>query len=126
MLVLVIDTSEAVCSLILARDRVVISVRDWEATKDTGRSVLKRLDEILAESEVTKKEIDRIAVCHGPSRRYSSLRAGITLAAILAMAWGIELVEVRSSKIDKMVAQAVAARPKKVVEPIYDNSVRIA
>lgn len=119
MLVLIIDTSGDTCRLILARDEVVVSERDWEATKDTGRQVLNRLDEMLGETGVSKTAIDRIAVQAGPGRRYSSLRAGITIGSILALTLEADLVSVKSVDSAEMVSEALSLDSVKVVEPIY-------
>jgi tRNA A37 threonylcarbamoyladenosine modification protein TsaB len=55
--------------------------------------VLLSIAALLSEQELGPKDIDRIAVHAGPARRTSALRAGVTVANLLASSAGISLVE---------------------------------
>jgi len=119
-LVLVIDTSGEKAFVALVRDGDVVGERTWEVSWDAGRQVLNVVDELLEGAGLKLEEIDRIGVGAGPGRHYSALRAGVTVANLLAYASGAEMVQLTSLDKSGLVSEACVAKPVKAVLPRYD------
>lgn len=118
-LILVIDTSGEKAFVALIREGDVVGERTWEASWDAGRRVLEVVDELLEEAGLKLEEIDRIGVGVRPGRHYSALRAGVTVANLLAYAGGVEMFQLTSSDKSALVREACVAKPVKVVLPKY-------
>jgi tRNA threonylcarbamoyladenosine biosynthesis protein TsaB len=115
---LVIDTAHSRAQVALARDKKVLAQRQWSNDQYVGRKLITALDDILQEHSLTIKDIRRVAVHVGPGG-YSSLRAGVVAAQMIALAAGIELVAVTSQDCMSMLAAAWQAKPVMVIRPKY-------
>ena len=116
MMLLLIDTSREEALVALIRGGHVIAERRWHSGPAAGREVLEKIRELLDEAAVSLADIDRIAVHAGPAKRSSALRAGVTVANLLAYAGGAELVSIIGAG---MAQQALAAAPVGFVVPQY-------
>jgi len=115
---LVIDTAHPEARVVLVKDGDVVGTREWENGKQVGIDLLKYVDEVLDEIGIELDDVERIAVHVGPGG-YSSLRAGIVTAQMLAMTGEKELVEVVSGSIEEMAEEAVEHSPVEVITPRY-------
>jgi len=118
-LILIIDTSEKKAFVALVEDGDVVGEKTWENSPDVGRYVLDVVGELLKEAEMELKDIDRIAVQAGPGRYYSSLRAGVTVANVLAYAVGADVVGLEKTSRGDLIHEASVAKPEKMVLPRY-------
>lgn len=115
MVVLIVDTSGEKAFVALVRDSNIVVERAWTSSPDAGRRVLEVVDELLEEAGLKLEEIDRIGVGAGPGRHYSALRAGVTVADLLAYANGAEIVQLTSSDRSGLICEACVAKPVKAV-----------
>ena len=88
MNILVIDTINQEVGLVVD-DKLEIS-RSWAGGKDSGRKLMKGINEILGE-KIVLDDLDRITVHNGPSKFTSFLRAAVTVANMLSLASDILL-----------------------------------
>lgn len=118
-LVLLIDTSSEEVFVALVRGGDVVGERTWENSPDVGRRVLSVVDELLKEADLKLKDVGRVAVQVGPGRYYSSLRAGVTVANMLAYAVGAGVVRLTGVDRGDLIHDASVAKPEKMVLPRY-------
>lgn len=78
-LILCIETGTDICSVGLARDGELLSLRESDEGRDHARKVGVFVDELLREMELAPDEIDAVAVGKGPGS-YTGLRIGVSFA----------------------------------------------
>src|SRR5687767_9184248 len=93
MITLTIDTTRAEATVMLRRGQVILGKRQVEILPTLSRSLLGAIEELLVQQNLLVGAIDRIVVAAGPAVRTSALRAGVTVANLLAYAGGAELQE---------------------------------
>lgn len=94
-LILCIETGTDICSVGIARDGELISLRESDEGRDHARQVAVFVDELLEEMGLQPDELDAIAVGKGPGS-YTGLRIGVSFAKGLAYGLGKPLVAVGS------------------------------
>lgn len=94
-LILCIETGTDVCSVGLARDGEIISLRESDEGRDHAKKVAVFVDELLDEIDVMPDELDAIAVGKGPGS-YTGLRIGVSFAKGMCYGLNIPLVAVGS------------------------------
>ncbi|HLN95518.1 MAG TPA: tRNA (adenosine(37)-N6)-threonylcarbamoyltransferase complex dimerization subunit type 1 TsaB [Flavobacterium sp.] len=98
-LILNLETATKNCSVALARDGVLLAVRE---VADAGYAHAERLhvfiEECLAEASVAFKDLDAIAVSEGPGS-YTGLRIGVSAAKGLCYALGKPLIAVPTLEV---------------------------
>ncbi len=91
---LLIDTSTSACTVALfnSRSQTLVS---RQVIKPQGHThlILPLIEELLAESAMSKKEIDRVAYVAGPGS-FTGLRIGVSVAQGLAYALGAKVLGV--------------------------------
>ena len=102
-LILCIETGTDICSVGLARNGELISLRESGGGRDHAKKVGVFVDELLCETGVAPDELDAVAVGKGPGS-YTGLRIGVSFAKGLCYGLGIPLVAVGS--LDAMVEVA--------------------
>lgn len=102
-LILSIETGTDVCSVALARDGELVSLRESDEGRDHAKRVALFVDELLHETGVTPQELDALAVGMGPGS-YTGLRIGVSFAKGLCYSLQIPLVAVGS--LDALVEVA--------------------
>lgn len=102
-LILCIETGTDICSVGLARNGELISLRESGEGRDHAKKVGVFVDELLCETGVAPDELDAVAVGKGPGS-YTGLRIGVSFAKGLCYGLGIPLVAVGS--LDAMVEVA--------------------
>ncbi len=94
-LILCIETGTDVCSVGLARDGEIISLRESDEGRDHAKKVATFVDELLREMDVSPEELDAVAVGKGPGS-YTGLRIGVSFAKGLCYGLDIPLIAVGS------------------------------
>lgn len=93
--ILCIETGTDICSVGIARDGELISLRESDEGRDHARQVAVFVDELLEEMGLQPDELDAIAVGKGPGS-YTGLRIGVSFAKGLAYGLGKPLLAVGS------------------------------
>lgn len=78
-LILCIETGTDVCSVGIARDGVLLSLRESDEGRDHARKVGVFVDELLHETGIAPDDLDAVAVGKGPGS-YTGLRIGVSFA----------------------------------------------
>lgn len=94
-LILCIETGTDICSVGIARDGELVSLRESDEGRDHARKVGVFVDELLRETGIDPDELDAVAVGKGPGS-YTGLRIGVSFAKGLCYGSGIPLVAVGS------------------------------
>lgn len=94
-LILCIETGTDICSVGIARDGELVSLRESDEGRDHAKKVAVFVDELLRETGVAPDELDAVAVGKGPGS-YTGLRIGVSFAKGLCYGLGIPLVAVGS------------------------------
>lgn len=94
-LILCIETGTDICSVGIARDGELISLRESDEGRDHACQVAVFVDELLEEMGLQPDELDAIAVGKGPGS-YTGLRIGVSFAKGLAYGLGKPLLAVGS------------------------------
>lgn len=103
-LILSIETGTDICSVGLARDGELLSLRESCEGRDHARNLALFVDELLRETEISPDELDAVAVGKGPGS-YTGLRIGVSFAKGLCYGLNIPLVAVGS--LDALAEVAV-------------------
>ena len=103
-LILCIETGTDICSVGVASDGELISLRESDEGRDHAKKVGVFVDELLRETGISPDELDAVAVGMGPGS-YTGLRIGVSFAKGLCYGLGIPLVAVGS--LDAMAAVAI-------------------
>ena len=94
-LILCIETGTDICSVGIARDGELISLRESDEGRDHAKRVGVFVDELLRETGVLPDELDAVAVGMGPGS-YTGLRIGVSFAKGLCYGLNIPLIAVGS------------------------------
>ena len=94
-LILCIETGTDICSVGIARDGELLSLRESNQGRDHAKLVAVYVDELLRETDVKPEELDAVAVGMGPGS-YTGLRIGVSFAKGLCYGLNIPLIAVGS------------------------------
>ena len=94
-LILCIETGTDICSVGLARDGELISLRESDQGRDHARQVGVFVDELLSQTGIAPEELDAVAVGKGPGS-YTGLRIGVSFTKGLCYGLRIPLVAIGS------------------------------
>lgn len=94
-LILCIETGTDICSVGIARDGELISLRESDEGRDHARKVGVFVDELFGETGIVPDELDAVAVGKGPGS-YTGLRIGVSFAKGLCYGLRKPLVAVGS------------------------------
>lgn len=103
-LILCIETGTDVCSVGIARDGELMSLRESDQGRDHARLVAVYVDELLGENDIKPDELDAVAVGMGPGS-YTGLRIGVSFAKGICYGLNIPLIAVGS--LDAMTEVAI-------------------
>ena len=94
-LILAIETGTDICSVGIARDGELLSLRESDEGRDHARKVGVFVDELLRETDIAPDDLDAVAVGKGPGS-YTGLRIGVSFAKGLCYGLRKPLVAVGS------------------------------
>lgn len=94
-LILNIETSTEVCSVVIARDGEVIHSRENLTGQNHAMLLTVFIDALLAESKFKMEQFDAIAVSGGPGS-YTGLRIGVSVAKGICYASHLPLIAITS------------------------------
>lgn len=94
-LILCIETGTDICSVGIARNGELMSLRESDQGRDHAKQVAVFVDELLRETGVKPDELDAVAVGMGPGS-YTGLRIGVSFAKGLCYGLNIPLLAVGS------------------------------
>lgn len=94
-LILCIETGTDICSVGIARDGELTSLRESDQGRDHAKHLGLYVDELLRETGIAPDELDAVAVGMGPGS-YTGLRIGVSFAKGLCYGQNIPLISVGS------------------------------
>ena len=120
-LILCIETGTDICSVGIARDGELVSLRESDEGRDHAKKVGVFVDELLRETGVSPDELDAVAVGMGPGS-YTGLRIGVSFAKGLCYGLNIPLVAVGS--LDALAQVAIEDHEAGIInEECWDGAV---
>ena len=93
-----IETATEVCSVALASDGLLISLRETDKGNSHSANVAVFIDEVLKEAKKTPKDLDAVAVSKGPGS-YTGLRIGVSSAKGLSYGLGIPIISIDTLEV---------------------------
>jgi tRNA A37 threonylcarbamoyladenosine modification protein TsaB len=118
---LIIDTAHPTARIVLADDKNILGIREWENTPTVGTSLLIYIEELLKEVGAKKTSISRVGVHSGPGS-YGLVRTGIVTGTMLAQSVGAGLVSLQGETVDELVENIGTENPVISIEPKYRDS----
>ncbi len=94
-LILCIETGTDICSVGIAKDGEIISLRESSEGRDHASKVALFTSELFEQLELDPKDLDAVAVSMGPGS-YTGLRIGVSFAKGLCYALSLPLIGVES------------------------------
>lgn len=94
-LILCIETGTDICSVGIAKDGELLSLRESDEGRDHARKVAVFVNELLEQTGITPDDIDAVAVGKGPGS-YTGLRIGVSFAKGLCYGMQKPLVAIGS------------------------------
>lgn len=102
-LILLIETGTDICSVGIARDGELLSLRESDLGRDHAKKVALFVDELLRETEIQPDELDAVAVGMGPGS-YTGLRIGVSFAK--GLCYGLQKPLIAIGSLDALTAVA--------------------
>ena len=102
-LILCIETGTDICSVGIARDVELTSLRESDQGRDHAKHLGLFVDELLRETGIAPDELDAVAVGMGPGS-YTGLRIGVSFAK--GLCYGLQIPLVAVGSLDSLVQVA--------------------
>jgi len=115
MLILSFESSAKAASVALVRDGQLVSQSTQCSALTHSRTLLPMAEDMLKNTELTLKDVDLLAVAHGPGS-FTGIRIGV--ATVKGLAWGAQKPCVGVSTLEAMAWHGVAAGG--IVCPVMD------
>lgn len=110
-LLLVLDTATRTPTLALAEeDGTLIGQRQWQSQHRHGEELLERLDGLLSDAGVGRRDIGGVAVGTGPGS-FTGLRIGLATAKTIAYSLDVPLVGLSTTRALAIAVLADALSP---------------
>ena len=103
-LILCIETGTNICSVGIARDGELVSLRESAEGRDHAKHVGVFVDELLRETGVMPDELDAVAVGMGPGS-YTGLRIGVSFAK--GLCYGLHITLIAVGSLDALAEVAI-------------------
>ncbi len=103
-LILCIETGTDICSVGIARDGELVSLRESVEGRDHAKHVGVFVNELLSETGVSPDELDAVAVGMGPGS-YTGLRIGVSFAK--GLCYGLQIPLVAVGSLDALAEVAI-------------------
>lgn len=119
-LILNIETSTEVCSVVLARDGAVIHSRETLTGQNHSMLLTVYIQELMAESNMTIGQLDAVAVSGGPGS-YTGLRIGVSVAKGLCYAAHLPMIAITSleAMADSVIRSLEGKDVADTLEPLF-------
>jgi len=132
MYILHIETSTAVCSVALSRDRTLVAFQDMEEGMNHTARLAPAISQLLQSASIKPTDLGAIAVSSGPGS-YTGLRVGSSTAKAMAYSLGIPIIAVPTlmslarAVFDKhpdavYALPMIDARRREVYTALYDRT----
>jgi len=129
-IILNIETSTDICSVCIARDNKVLSIRETERSYSHSEVIAVFIDECIKEIGIKMEDMDAVSISQGPGS-YTALRIGSSTAKGICFALSIPLIAIgtldalRNSIADRagskdLIIPMIDARRKEVYRCVYD------
>ena len=102
-LILCIETGTDICSVGIAKDGELLSLRESDEGRDHARKVGVFVDELLRETGIVPDDLDAVAVGKGPGS-YTGLRIGVSFAK--GLCYGLQKPLVAVGSLDALAEVA--------------------
>ena len=102
-LILCIETGTDICSVDIAKDGELLSLRESDEGRDHARKVGVFVDELLRETGIAPDELDAVAVGKGPGS-YTGLRIGVSFAK--GLCYGLQKPLIAVGSLDALTEVA--------------------
>ncbi|TLP82254.1 tRNA (adenosine(37)-N6)-threonylcarbamoyltransferase complex dimerization subunit type 1 TsaB [Maribacter sp. ACAM166] len=117
-LILNLETSSTNCSVCVARDGVILAMKELNSANYSHAEKLHIfIEEVLLEASLKTQDLDAVAVSKGPGS-YTGLRIGVSSAKGLCYALGIPLISV--STLKSIASQLNSNEEVAVIIPVLD------
>ena len=103
-LILCIETGTDICSVGIARDGELVSLRESAEGRDHAKHVGVFVNELLSETGIAPEELDTVAVGMGPGS-YTGLRIGVSFAK--GLCYGLQIPLVAIGSLDALAQVAI-------------------
>lgn len=103
-LILCIETGTDICSVGIARDGELVSLRESAEGRDHAKHVGVFVNELLSETGIAPDELDAVAVGMGPGS-YTGLRIGVSFAK--GLCYGLQIPLVAIGSLDALAQVAI-------------------
>ena len=114
--ILNIDTTTAVCSVVLSENERVVSVREDTEGRSHASLLTVFIDEIAKESNIKPDQLDAVAISMGPGS-YTGLRIGVSVAKGICYGISKPLIAISTLK-----ALCYGAKKNTVFESVYNKN----
>ena len=118
-LILAIETGTDICSVGIAKDGELLSLRESDEGRDHARKVGVFVDELLRETDIAPDELDAVAVGKGPGS-YTGLRIGVSFAKGLCYGLQKPMVDARRMEVYAQVFDAEGRPQSEVSAEVVD------
>lgn len=133
-IILYLETATNICSVALAKDEILLSMRETAVSNSHSELITVFIQEVLDETGINSNELDAIAVSKGPGS-YTGLRIGVSTAKGLCYALNKPLISVSTLKTiaygvkdglieldkDTLVCPMIDARRMEVYYALFDG-----
>ena len=116
-LILNIETSENVCSVVLTKDNKIISIKEDSEGRNHARLVAVFVDDILKENKIKPQELDAIAVSKGPGS-YTGLRIGVSFAK--GLSYGLDIPLISVGTLEALANAGIKKHKNTLICPMID------
>ena len=128
--ILNLETSSTNCSVCVAKDGVILSMKELNSANYSHAEKLHIfIEEVMQEASLKMEDLEAVAVSKGPGS-YTGLRIGVSAAKGLCYALGIPLISISTLKSmasqvkiknDEVLIPVLDARRMEVYSSVFDN-----
>lgn len=112
MVILAFDSSAKAASVALCRDGKLISQYYQASGLTHSRTLLPMAEDLLKNADMTLKDIDAVAVAHGPGS-FTGVRIGVS--AVKGLCWGLDIPAVGVSTLEAMAYNGECASEGNII-----------
>lgn len=117
-IILNLETSSTNCSVCLAKDGVILAMKELNSENYSHAEKLHVfIEEVIKEATLKMQDLEAIAVSKGPGS-YTGLRIGVSAAKGLCYALGVPLVSI--STLKSMASQLKGVNDDDTIIPVLD------